>query len=78
MTIEELRSCEDVFIYPHDIAPILGCDPHSIRVIAKTNPRLLGFPVTIVGRRVKIWRIPFLKYIGELGSTGGETSGKGK
>lgn len=66
MTVEELKATDSMFVYPQDIAPLLGCDPHKIRVTAKTNPRMLGFPVTIVGRRVKIWRIPFLRYIGEL------------
>lgn len=67
MTIEELKASDKTFVYPRDVSPILGCDPHQIRIIAKTNPRLLGFPVTVVGTRVKIWRLPFLRFIGELG-----------
>lgn len=73
MTIQELIACEDDFVYPDDVCKILGCDPHRIRLTAKANPRLLGFPVTVIGTRVRIWRVPFLRYIGALDDGNGQS-----
>lgn len=49
---------------PAEIAPILGVDPHYIRVAARQRPELLKFDFFISGNRTKIPRIPFLRYIG--------------
>ena len=49
---------------PAEIAPILGVDPHYIRVVARQRPELLKFEFFISGNRTKIPRIPFLRYIG--------------
>lgn len=49
---------------PVEIAPILGVDPHYIRIAAKQRPELLKFEFFISGNRTKIPRIPFLRYIG--------------
>ena len=66
MTLQEIKESEAVFLLPKDIAQVMKCDPHFIRVAARENPALLGFPVTVTGRRTKIPRKPFLKFIGEL------------
>ena len=50
-------------ITPAQAAGILKCDPHYIRVAARQCPEQLGFPVTILGSRTKIPRIPFIRYI---------------
>lgn len=63
MNINDLRCSDKLFLVPTDIAPILGCDPHKIRVTAKSRPELLGFPVSVIGTRVKIPRVPFLRFI---------------
>lgn len=63
MTLEEIRRSDKAFLLPKDIAPVLGSSEQTIRVAARMG--LLGFPVTFVGNRTKIPRIPFLKYIGE-------------
>lgn len=65
MTIQELQQSTAFVVNAADIAPILGCDPHAIRILARDNPSALGFPVLCTGaHRVKIPRLPFLKYIG--------------
>ena len=66
MTLQEIKDSDALFLTPADVAPIIGCDPSKIREMARTNPTLLGFPVTVTGCRTKIWRIPFLRYIGEI------------
>ena len=66
MTISEIRSSDKLFLIPSDVAPVLGCDPQNIRVAAQSRPELLGFPVSVVGNRVKIPRSPFLRFVGDI------------
>lgn len=65
MTLSNLRTITDPFLTPEQIAPILQVNPHSIRLAARENPKGLGFPVVVIGNRVKIPRKPFLEFIGE-------------
>ena len=63
MTMYEIvRSDTDVLL-PKDIAPILGVDPHSIRVAARQAPERLGFTVCVIGTRTLIPRRAFLKWL---------------
>lgn len=62
MTIDEIRKSGKPILTPSDIAPILGCHPYSINVQAKADPSKLGFPVSLIGTRVKIPRAAFLKW----------------
>lgn len=62
--IQAVVDSDKVFLTPADVAPILGMDPHSIRLIARQRPELLKFEFIISGNRTKIPRIPFLRYIG--------------
>lgn len=66
MTIEEMKQSTKVFVSSADIAPILGCDPQCLRHQAKKDPYMLGFPIVQVGSRIRIPRVPFLRFIGEL------------
>lgn len=63
MTMEELKAMDKAIITPAQAAPLLMCDPHWIRIMAKTAPENLGFPVIVVGNRVKIPRIAFIKFL---------------
>lgn len=63
MTLEEIRVSDKPVLVPADVAPVLHCRPYAINVQAQTDPKKLGFPVCITGRRVKIPRIPFLNFI---------------
>lgn len=65
-TLEELKTSDKPFFTAEDIAGVLGCDPHAIRVCAHQRPELLGFSVIIMGNRVKIPKIPFLRYMGAV------------
>jgi hypothetical protein len=53
-----------MFFTPADIGPVLGSDPQTIRVTARQQPERLGFPFTFSGSRMKIPRIPFLRFLG--------------
>lgn len=64
MTLEEIRGLDREFLIPREIAPLLGCDPQDIRVAARMAPERLGFPVCVVGSRIKIPKVPFLRFMG--------------
>lgn len=63
MTLEEVLTSDKVMLTAADVAPILGCDPQDIRVAAKLAPERLGFNVSVIGTRVKIPRIAFIKWM---------------
>lgn len=70
MNIEEMKRSKKEHLSPQDVAEVLRSNPQSVRVQARQRPELLGFPVTVVGNRVKIPRRAFLKYItGEVADT---------
>lgn len=64
MTIADIQASDKIFLTPSDISDVLECDPQSIRVMARQAPQLLGFPFTLVGTRMRIPRVPFLRFIG--------------
>jgi hypothetical protein len=66
MTLEEIKASTKIFLIPSDIAPVIGSDPHTIRCTAKQRPDLLGFEFTFSGNRMKIPRIAFLRWLGEI------------
>jgi len=43
---------------------VIGCNPQVIRIQARECPQALGFPTMIVGKRVKIPKLPFLQFMG--------------
>lgn len=47
-----------------EISGVLNTDPQTLRLTARQRPELLGFPVVIAGNRVKVPRIPFLRFMG--------------
>lgn len=62
MTLNELRAMDRETITPAIAAQVLGCDPQYIRVAAHQDKNLLGFPVVILGSRVKIPRQAFIRF----------------
>lgn len=63
MTLDEIRASNSDFLTPIDVAEVLGCSPQGIRDAARKNPQALGFPVTVIGSRTRIPRIPFLQFV---------------
>jgi hypothetical protein len=63
MTLDELRKCHDGFLTPKQVAPLIGCDPYSINLQARKDPAKLGFPVTVMGCRVRIPRLAFIRFV---------------
>ena len=63
MNLSDIHRSTKVYLTPSDVAAVLDCDPHSIRTQAHRDPSKLGYPVIVIGRRVRIPRIPFLRYL---------------
>lgn len=63
MTLDEMRACPREYLIPREVAPLLGCDPYAINVAAKRCPERLGFNVCVIGTRVKIPRLGFIKWM---------------
>ena len=63
MTLNELKASDKVMLTPADVAPILHCDPHAIRLCARSYPQNLGFPVSVIRSRTLIPREGFLNWL---------------
>lgn len=63
MTIEEIIQSDLIFLRATDVAPILRCDAQQLRNEAHRVPCKLGFDVVVIGRRIRIPREAFLKYL---------------
>ena len=63
MTLDEIRNSTKEVLTPAEVAPILGCDPQDIRVQAKQHPERLGFNVAVIGTRVKVPRLAFIRWM---------------
>lgn len=63
-TLEELCASEKLFFTPGDISGVLGANPQTIRVTARQRPDLIKYEFTFVGNRMKIPKIPFLRFMG--------------
>ena len=62
-TLEKIKAMTDPFLNAATVSEVIGCDPNSLRCAAQQCPEKLGFPVTVIGRRVRIPRRPFLQYL---------------
>ena len=61
--LDELKAMEDVVISAQVASRYLRADPHSIRLEARHHPEKLGFPVIVTGKRVKIPRVAFIRFL---------------
>lgn len=64
--LSDIEKIDRDWLTPAQIATVLGADPNWIRWQARNNKDALGFPVIVYGSRVKIPKLPFLKFM--LGS----------
>lgn len=63
MTLAEVKELSSETITPAVAARVLGCDPQWIRIVARQHPQRLGFPVVVLGSRVKIPRVGFIRFM---------------
>ena len=70
-TLEEIEACPKAMLVPTDVAGYLGCEAYSINRAAKDAPGLLGFPITVMGSRVRIPKDGFVRWARGLPKEGG-------
>ena len=63
VTREEICSSPKEMLTPADVCEVLECKAQSIRNQARNDASKLGFPVVVIGNRVKIPKSAFLKYL---------------
>lgn len=71
MSLSDIEALPGEILTCKQIAPVLGADPYTIHMQAMDDPYMLGFPVIVMGRRVKIPKAAFLRFMR------GETEGNG-
>ena len=62
MTLDELEALPKEILTCADVAPILMANPATIHGQAVERPELLGFPVIVMGTRVRIPREGFVRF----------------
>jgi hypothetical protein len=71
MTLDQIINADKEMLTAADVAAVIGCDPYNIILQARqdvsTHCNSLGFPVIVIGNRVKIPRRAFLEFIGVRG-----------
>lgn len=62
MTLDDVERIPKDFLTVTDIAPFLHSSPNDLRVQAWERPDMLGFPIVIVRRRIKIPKALFVQH----------------
>lgn len=65
LTMAEIESMTDEVLTCIQVSKVLKSEASALHKQAVTNPAMLGFPVIVYGTRVKIPRIPFIKFMRE-------------
>ncbi len=66
-TLDEIEALPCEVLTCQQVSKVLGANPSTLHWQAMETPELLGFPVVIAKRRVKIPKKPFVKFMrGEL------------
>jgi hypothetical protein len=63
MTLDDIKAIDREFLTPAQVADILNCSAHGIRIWARQRPEQLGFPVCVIGSRTKIPKRPFIQFM---------------
>lgn len=63
MTYDEIRASTKEILTCAEVAPVLMANPATLHLQAIERPELLGFPVIVAGRRVKIPRRAFIRFM---------------
>ena len=63
MTLSELEALETEVLTCQQIAPVLMANPATIHLQAVECPEKLGFPVIVMGSRVKIPKKAFIAFM---------------
>lgn len=62
-TLAEVEALPAEVLTCANVAAVLGTSPNTLHLAAVQRPELLGFPVIVLGTRVKIPKRPFLRFM---------------
>lgn len=63
LSLDDLREIDSDFLTPQIAAKFLRCAPYSINLQAMEDPQKLGYRVNVQGKRVRIPRLAFIKFM---------------
>ena len=63
MTLDEIKALDKEYLTPREVGKVIGCNPYAVSVAARTEPEKLGFPVIRIGKRTKIPKAGFVKFM---------------
>lgn len=63
MTLDELEALECETLLPAEVAAVLGCNAYNFTLQAREDAGRLGFPVCIIGNRVRTPRRAFINWL---------------
>ena len=64
MTLDDLAAVDRDDLTCTQAATVLRVSQYNLHEAAIDRPESLGFPVVVIGRRVRIPKIPFLRHMG--------------
>ena len=63
ITLEEVKSMTEEMLSPAIVAQVIGCSQYYISLQARTDPSKLGSPVCVMGKRTRIPRRAFIRFM---------------
>lgn len=63
MTLKDIEALPKELLLMEDVAAFLGANPQSLRDQAQADPGKLGFPVIVIGARVKTPKAAFVHFM---------------
>ena len=63
MTLEDIAALPGEVLTAAEIAQVCRMDQETIRGQARERPELLGFPVIVAGRQVRVPKRAFLRFM---------------
>lgn len=63
-TLREIAALDKETLCPVEVSGVMACDPYTLNLMAKQRPELLPFPWFFIGNRMRIPRIPWLRFMG--------------
>lgn len=75
MTLQDLEAMDREMLLPAEVAAVLGCDQFNFTLQARADAGKLGFPVCIIGKRVRTPRRAFINWLKNGGTKDGTERG---
>ena len=63
MTWEEIKTSDKLILTAQDVAPVLNCDPQTLRLAVRKQKELIGFNWSMIGQTLRIPRMAFVRWM---------------